>query len=114
MTTNKEVQSGPVKYQVNLDSVLDCQMEDFEHGVVFKDFGEAKEYAVTAFESVIDRLTYLCDQMKAAKEFEDLDLGYWEPLFEEIEGDSPAKENEHTSDSISCQDTMPQDCGGAA
>jgi hypothetical protein len=72
------------KYQVNLDSVLDCQVDSFDHGVVFEAFGEAKEYALDAFESVIERLTELCEQIKAAESFEKLDLGWWEPLFEMI------------------------------
>jgi hypothetical protein len=76
----------PEKYQVNLDSVLDCQMDEYDHGVVCDDFGSAKSYALDAFETVIDRLSYLCEQIKAAKEFDDLDLGWWEPLFVEIEG----------------------------
>jgi hypothetical protein len=33
---------------------------------------------------VIDRLTYLCEQMRAAQKFEELDLGWWEPLLEEV------------------------------
>jgi len=84
MTTNRPIAE---KYQVHLDSVLNCQMEDYEFNVTCEHFDEAKKYALDAFEEVIDRLTILCKQIKAAESFEDLDLGWWEPLFEKIEGD---------------------------
>ena len=37
------------KCQVNLDSALDCQMDDFDHWVVFEKFTEAKEFAFDVF-----------------------------------------------------------------
>jgi len=73
------------KYNVDLNSVLGCQMEDFDDNLVCDDFAQAKEYAVDAFEMVIERLTILCEQIRAAGSFEDLDLGWWEPLFEKID-----------------------------
>jgi hypothetical protein len=82
------------KYKVDLNSVLGCQMEDFDYNVVREDFSEPKEYALDAFDQVIDRLTLLCQQIRAAGTFEDLDLAWWEPLFERIEGDhEPVQEN---------------------
>ena len=41
---------------------------------------------------MIDRLTDLCKQINEAESFEDLDLGWWEPLFEQIEGDNQSSE----------------------
>ncbi len=97
MATNTPIAA---KYQVNVDSVLDCQMEDYECSVKCKDFDEAKKYALDAFETVIDRLTYLCEQIREAEDFEDLDLGWWEPLFEKIEGaDQSSEEIPQTSES---------------
>ena len=55
------------RYRVNLDSVLDCQMDDYNYNVKCKDFAEAKEFVLDAFETVIDRLTYLCEQIRAAR-----------------------------------------------
>jgi hypothetical protein len=82
------------KYKVDLNSVLGCQMDDFDGNLICDDFSEAKEHAVDAFEQVIDRLTVLCEQIRAADSFEDLDLGWWEPLFEKIEGEhQPVEEN---------------------
>ena len=52
-------------------------MDDFDHAVVFEEFGKAKEYALDAFESAIDCLTSLCEQIKVAESFEELDLGWW-------------------------------------
>jgi hypothetical protein len=80
------------KYKVDLNSVLGCQMEDFDYNVVCDDFAQAKEYAVDAFEMVIDRLTLLCQQIRAAGSFEDLDIGWWQPLFEEIEAGDQLEE----------------------
>jgi hypothetical protein len=82
----------PEKYKVDLNSVLGCQMDEYDPVVVCEDFDKAKEYALDAFETVIDRLTCLCEEIKAAESFEDLDLGWWEPLFEKIEGDDQASE----------------------
>jgi hypothetical protein len=48
-----ETRSGG-RYRVNLDSVLDCLMEDFDRGVVFESFDKAKEYARQAFQRVPD------------------------------------------------------------
>jgi hypothetical protein len=62
-------------------------MEDCEFDVDFEDFDEAKEYILCAFTRVIDCLSYLCEQIRAAKEFEELDLGWWEPLLEKRDGD---------------------------
>ena len=59
-------------------------MDDFDHAVVFEEFGKAKEYALDAFESAIDCLTSLCEQIKVAESFEELDLGWWGPLFEKL------------------------------
>jgi hypothetical protein len=73
------------KYQVKVDSVLNCQMEDHDYNVQCETFVEAKEYALGAFETVIERLNSLCELMRAAYTLEALDLGYWEPLFEKIE-----------------------------
>ncbi len=80
------------KYQVSLGSVLDCQMDGFDHTVVFDEFIQAKEFALDAFQCVIDRLTDLCKQINEAESFENLDLGWWEPLFEQIEGDNQSSE----------------------
>jgi hypothetical protein len=83
-----------MKYKVDLNSVLGCQMDDFDDNVVCDNFGEAKEYALDAFEQMIDRLAVLCEQIRAAGTFENLDLGWWEPLFEKIEGKhQPVEEN---------------------
>jgi hypothetical protein len=84
-------------YRVHLDSVLDCQMDDYDHNVDYETFQEAKTYALDAFEIVIERLTYLCEQMKAAEKFDELDLGWWEPLIERL-GGSPEVETEEVSD----------------
>ena len=82
------------KYRVNLDSVLDFQMDDYNYNVKCEDFSEAKEFVLDAFGTVIFRLTYLCDQIREAKEFDDLDLGWWEPLIEKIESqDQLAKQD---------------------
>ena len=43
------------KYTIDLNSVLGCQMEDFDDNVVCDDFVQAKEYAIDAFEMVIER-----------------------------------------------------------
>jgi len=80
------------KYQVSLGSVLDYQMDGFDYTVVFDEFTQAKEFALDAFQGVIDRLTALCEQIREAESYEDLDLGWWEPLFEEIEGDNQSSE----------------------
>jgi hypothetical protein len=72
------------KYQVNLDSVLDRQLDGLDRRAVFSDFAEAKEYALNEFQVVIDRLTDLCKQIREATSYEELDLGWWEPLFEQI------------------------------
>jgi len=80
------------KYQVSLVSVLDCQMDGFDHTVVFDEFTQAKDFALDAFQGVIDRLSALCEQIGEAESYEDLDLGWWEPLFEEIEGDNQSSE----------------------
>jgi hypothetical protein len=82
----------PEKYKVDLNSVLGCQMDDYDPVVVCEDFDKAKEYALDAFKTVIDRLTFLCEQIKAAESYEDLDLGWWEPLFVKIEGDAQSSE----------------------
>ncbi len=64
------------KYNVDLNSVLGCQMEDFDDNVVCDDVGQAKNYAVDAFQMVIERLTNLCEQIRAADSFEDLEIGW--------------------------------------
>jgi hypothetical protein len=97
-TKGSNIMDVQAKYKVDLNSVLGCQMDGVEHHVVCENFGEAKACAVDAFELAIDRLTYLCEQIKAADAFEDLDLGWWEPLFEKIEGDSHAEEKQYPSD----------------
>jgi hypothetical protein len=90
------------RYRVHLDSVLECQMDDYNYDVKCKDFAEAKEYVLDAFETVINCLTYLCEQIRAAEEFDDLALGWWEPLFEEIESDSrPAEDSQESVDTPS-------------
>jgi len=63
------------KYQVRLGSVLDCQMDGLDHKVVFDQFTQAKEFALDAFQVVIDRLTDLCEQIRGARSYEDLHLG---------------------------------------
>ena len=40
------------KYQVSLGSVLDYQMDGFDHTVVFDEFTQAKEFALDAFQGV--------------------------------------------------------------
>src|SRR5271157_1326857 len=40
------------KYQVRLGSVLDCQMDGFDHTVVFDEFTQAKDFALDAFQGV--------------------------------------------------------------
>jgi hypothetical protein len=80
------------KYQVSLGSVLDCQMDGFDHTVVFDEFIQAKEFALDAFQCVLDRLSALCEQIREATSYDDLDLGWWEPLFEQIEGDNQSSE----------------------
>ncbi len=96
MAPNKPIAE---KFQVNVDSVLDCQMEDYEFNVTCDHFDEAKKYALDVFETVIDRLTYLCEQIGKAEDFYELDLGYWEPLFERIESDEQSSEkNPHSSE----------------
>ena len=88
------------KYQVSLGSVLDCQMDGFDHTVVFDEFTQAKDFALDAFQGVIDRLTALCEQIREATSYDDLDLGWWEPLFEQIEGDNQSsEENRQTIES---------------
>jgi hypothetical protein len=82
------------KYKVDLNSVLGCQLEDFDHEVICEDFGTAKECAIDAFERVIDRLMYLCEQIKAVDSLEALDIGWWQPLFQRIDGDDqPVEEH---------------------
>ena len=61
-------------------------MDAYNYNVKCKDFAEAKEFVLDAFVTVIDRLTYLCEQIRAAEEFDDLDLA-WEQLIEEIESE---------------------------
>jgi hypothetical protein len=82
---SSEIDWGDIQYQVDLGSVLDCQIDDLDRRPVFSDFAEAKEYAVEAFEVVIDRLTDLCKQIREATSYSELDLGWWEPLFEQID-----------------------------
>ena len=95
--TNKPIAE---KYQVNLDSVLNCQMDGFDYVVVCEDCDKAKAGALDAFETVSVRLTYLCEQIRTAEDFDDLDLGWWEPLFKKIEGDDQSsEENRHTIES---------------
>ena len=67
-------------------------MDGFDHTVVFDEFTQAKDFALDAFQGVIDRLTDLCKQIRGAESSEDLDLGWWEPLFEQIEGDNQSSE----------------------
>jgi hypothetical protein len=76
------------KYQVSLGSVLD----GFDHTVVFDEFTQAKDFALDAFQGVIDRLTALYEQIREPTSYDDLDLGWWEPLFEQIEGDNQSSE----------------------
>ena len=83
------------KYKVDLNSVLGCQIEDFDYNVVCDNFAEAKDYTVDAFEMVIDRLSLLCQQIRAAGSYEDLDLGWWQPLFEEIEAGDQLEESKN-------------------
>ena len=80
------------KYQVIVGTVLDYQMDGFDYTVVFDEFTQAKEFALDAFQGVIDRLSALCEQIREAESSENFDLGWWEPLFEEIEGDNQSSE----------------------
>jgi len=84
------------KYQVCLGSVLDCQMDGFDHTVVFDEFTQAKDFALDAFQGVIDRLTDLSKQIRGARSYEDLDLGGWEPLFEKCNCEINEHEEEVT------------------
>ncbi|MGC1718195.1 MAG: hypothetical protein WA746_04350 [Isosphaeraceae bacterium] len=67
-------------------------MDGFDHKVVFDEFTQAKDFALDAFQGVIDRLTALCEQIREATSYDDLDLGWWEPLFEVIEVDNQSSE----------------------
>jgi hypothetical protein len=83
------------KYRVNLDSVLECQLEESDYAVTCETFDEAKEFVLDVFKTVIGCLTYLSEDIEAAKEFDDLDLS-WESLIEKIEG-SPESANDEVS-----------------
>ena len=50
--------------------VLDCQMDGFDHTVVFDGFTQAKDFALDAFQGVIDRLSDLCEQIREAESYE--------------------------------------------
>jgi hypothetical protein len=65
------------KYPVCLGTVLDCLMGDLEleDEVRFDNFVEAKDYVPDAFKEAIDSLTGLCEEIREANHFEDLDQG---------------------------------------
>jgi hypothetical protein len=81
------------KIRVDLRSVLDCQMAEYrEDAAEFEEFEGAKQYVLHAFGQVITRLQHLSEQIEEAQSFEELNLGWWEPLFEQIEGESTGAE----------------------
>jgi hypothetical protein len=103
MATKNDGRERTPKYRVHLDSVFECQLDDCEYNAGFEKFDDAKAFAVDAFERVIDCLTHLREQVTAAKEFDDLDLGWWEPLIERVERAS------HSSETISAHHTTTED-----
>lgn len=84
--TAVEAESNGPKIRVDLQSVLHCQMGDYDvEDVVFDQFDEAKAHVLHAFGEAMKTLRYICEGVEKAQSFEDLDLGWWEPLFEKVE-----------------------------
>jgi hypothetical protein len=84
----------PTGYRVDWHSLLDHQVsfwfideQDEDQEVDFESFDEAKEYVVEGLGQVIGGLDDLRQQVSRAECFDDLDLGWWSPLIEEIDGD---------------------------
>ncbi len=77
----------PSRFRVDWHSLLDHQVNYFFHDeeTDFKSFDEAKEYVVEGLKRVVACLDELGKQVRRAGCFDDLDLGWWEPLIEEID-----------------------------
>ena len=72
-------------YRVDLRSVLEglmggpqLEIEDFD------DYSEARSYVIEQLQPWIDELQALLEELRRAEGFDDLDLGWHEPLLEEV------------------------------
>jgi hypothetical protein len=75
-------------YRVDLASVLDPDALIDVRGdeTDYARFEDARDFAAGVLEGVLDQLTNLVGQLRAAGRFEDLDLGWWEPLITRTDG----------------------------
>jgi hypothetical protein len=72
-------------YLVHLDYLVHSEMD--EHDVRCDTFEAAKTYALEGVQTLIGRLNDMCEQLKAAEKFDDLDPSWWEPIImERIDG----------------------------
>jgi len=86
---------GFLNYHSHGPSLLECQGDDYEvYGQIFDSFDELKEYVVEGLDVVINRLTFVRDQVKKADDFESMDLEWWEPLVEKVSETCPENTSE--------------------
>jgi hypothetical protein len=81
------ISAGKKAYQVDWHSLLDslCNMYfEKEEITEYGSFDEAKEYVREGLSVVLAILGEISQQVSEAHTFENLDLGWWEPLIEEI------------------------------
>ena len=83
MAPGAAISEASAAYLVHLDYLVYCQMGEHEHDVKVATFERAKQYALDGFQTLIKRLTFMCEQLKAAEQFDDLDFGLWEPVIME-------------------------------
>jgi hypothetical protein len=97
-----EAEETPLtRYRVDWHSLLDQQVSLHFHDVgdlpVFDSFEAAKDFVLDGLKTVINELTYVQERVDGAEDFDDLDLGWWEPLIEEVDED---EQDEHGSSEI--------------
>jgi|GEM_PF-4022514 len=78
--------AGERPLRVDWHSLFDELAGDFDaDDVEFTSFAELKDYVICGLAEQISRLSEIAEQVRAADRFEDLDLGWWSPLIEQIE-----------------------------
>jgi hypothetical protein len=83
----EDVGTPPTLYRVDWHSLLDHQVHYFfeYEETDFDSFDEVKDFVLEGLRRVLAELTYLTTQLRQAESFDQLDLGWWEPLIEEID-----------------------------
>ena len=75
--------------RVDWHSLLGAIASDFDDGdVEFDSFAELKACVLIRLEAQINLLSMIGEQIRTANRFEELDMGWWSPLLEQVEAEA--------------------------